>query len=116
MYLHQELNIFLVSMLQVSRYCNLLFSCAGNESGPKNGLHPYRIAYTNTYGKPPWFNFVRDEYEACREQVGLSDYSSFTKIDFWVCMVPATGHRAGRVLEAGKNCIMTSFLEMLQII
>ncbi|XP_021921510.1 pyruvate dehydrogenase phosphatase regulatory subunit, mitochondrial isoform X2 [Zootermopsis nevadensis] len=56
---------------------------SGNDSDTKNGLHPYRIAYTNTYGKPPWFEFVRNEYSACREQVGLSDYSSFTKIDFW---------------------------------
>jgi hypothetical protein len=63
------------------------FLTSGNDSDPRNGLHPYRIAYTNTHGKPPWFGFVREEYEACREQVGLSDYSSFTKIDFWVCMV-----------------------------
>lgn len=69
-------------------YCLiLLFVWAGNDSDTKNGLHPYRIAYTNTYGKPPWFEFVRNEYSACREQVGLSDYSSFTKIDFWVCMI-----------------------------
>lgn len=46
---------------------------------------PYRIAYTNTFGKPPWFDYVAAEYAACRETVGLSDYSSFTKIDLWVC-------------------------------
>lgn len=45
---------------------------------------PYRIAYTNTFGKPPWFDFVAREYAACREGVGISDYSSFTKIDLWV--------------------------------
>ncbi|CAG9855595.1 unnamed protein product [Phyllotreta striolata] len=44
---------------------------------------PYRMAYTNTFGKPPWFDFVEREYRACRESVGLSDYSSFTKIDLW---------------------------------
>lgn len=44
---------------------------------------PYRIAYTNTFGKPPWFEFVAKEYAACREGVGISDYSSFTKIDLW---------------------------------
>lgn len=43
-----------------------------------------RIAYTNTFGKPPWFEFVAEEYAACRERVGISDYSSFTKIDLWV--------------------------------
>lgn len=45
---------------------------------------PYRIAYTNTFGKPPWFDHVAAEYAACRETVGISDYSSFTKIDLWV--------------------------------
>ncbi|XP_030753768.1 pyruvate dehydrogenase phosphatase regulatory subunit, mitochondrial [Sitophilus oryzae] len=44
---------------------------------------PYRTAYTNTFGKPPWFNFVAREYAACREGVGISDYSSFTKVDLW---------------------------------
>ncbi|CAG9761747.1 unnamed protein product [Ceutorhynchus assimilis] len=44
---------------------------------------PYRIAYTNTFGKPPWFDYVAKEYAACREGVGISDYSSFTKVDFW---------------------------------
>lgn len=42
------------------------------------------MAYTNTFGKPDWFDFVAKEYEACREGVGISDYSSFTKIDLWV--------------------------------
>ncbi|XP_060519985.1 pyruvate dehydrogenase phosphatase regulatory subunit, mitochondrial isoform X2 [Cylas formicarius] len=44
---------------------------------------PYRIAHTNTFGKPPWFDFVAKEYAACREGVGISDYSSFTKVDLW---------------------------------
>lgn len=26
---------------------------------------------------------MADEYAACRERVGISDYSSFTKIDLW---------------------------------
>ncbi|XP_059488036.1 pyruvate dehydrogenase phosphatase regulatory subunit, mitochondrial [Neocloeon triangulifer] len=47
------------------------------------GLRPYRIANTNTFGKPPWFDIVESEYTACRETVGLSDYSSFTKMDLW---------------------------------
>lgn len=56
---------------------------SGNETDRGNGLHPYRIAYTNTFGKPPWYDWVSDEYSACREAVGISDYSSFTKIDLW---------------------------------
>ncbi|XP_067120336.1 pyruvate dehydrogenase phosphatase regulatory subunit, mitochondrial-like [Centruroides vittatus] len=32
-----------------------------------------------SFGKPPWFDIVRDEYIACRERVGLIDMSSFTK-------------------------------------
>ncbi|XP_023244971.1 pyruvate dehydrogenase phosphatase regulatory subunit, mitochondrial [Copidosoma floridanum] len=46
-------------------------------------LTRYKIAYTNTFGKPPWFGAVEREYAACRETIGLSDYSSFTKIDLW---------------------------------
>ncbi|XP_012143868.1 pyruvate dehydrogenase phosphatase regulatory subunit, mitochondrial isoform X2 [Megachile rotundata] len=42
-----------------------------------------KIAYTNTFSKPPWFEPVAEEYAACRETIGLSDYSSFTKIDLW---------------------------------
>ncbi|KAI5700708.1 hypothetical protein M8J75_002244 [Diaphorina citri] len=38
-------------------------------------------AWTGTFGKPHWFELVAEEYEACRETVGLSDYSSFTKLD-----------------------------------
>ncbi|XP_055373597.1 pyruvate dehydrogenase phosphatase regulatory subunit, mitochondrial [Condylostylus longicornis] len=45
------------------------------------GLPRFRIAETNTFGKPPWFEFVSAEYNACRERVGLADYSSFTKYD-----------------------------------
>ncbi|KAL1131009.1 hypothetical protein AAG570_012247 [Ranatra chinensis] len=48
-----------------------------------DGGAPYQIANTGTYGKPPWFSYVDLEYSACRETVGLSDYSSFTKIDMW---------------------------------
>lgn len=49
-----------------------------------DGFQRYKIAYTNTFAKPPWFDAVAQEYAACREEVGLSDYSSFTKIDLWV--------------------------------
>jgi len=64
-----------------------LFSCAGLDSPDYEehyGLRPYRVAATNTFGKPPWFDIVESEYTACRETVGLSDYSSFTKMDLWV--------------------------------
>ncbi|XP_031782504.1 pyruvate dehydrogenase phosphatase regulatory subunit, mitochondrial [Nasonia vitripennis] len=50
---------------------------------PMDGTQKYKIAYTNTFGKPPWFGHVEKEYAACRETIGLSDYSSFTKIDLW---------------------------------
>lgn len=56
--------------------------------GPVHGYQkrkaiPFRIARTGTFVKPPWFDLVSEEYAACREAVGLSDYSSFTKIDLW---------------------------------
>ncbi|XP_013105604.2 pyruvate dehydrogenase phosphatase regulatory subunit, mitochondrial [Stomoxys calcitrans] len=47
------------------------------------GMPSFRIAETNTFGKPPWFDIVASEYNACRERVGLADYSSFTKYDLW---------------------------------
>lgn len=37
----------------------------------------------NTFGKPHWFDIVSTEYDACREKIGLADYSSFTKLDLW---------------------------------
>lgn len=52
-----------------------------------DGFQRYKIAYTNTFSKPPWFESVSEEYAACRERVGLSDYSSFTKIDLWVMYI-----------------------------
>lgn len=53
-------------------------------------LHSYTstkkfiTAKTNTFGKPDWFDIVEAEYEACRENVSLLDYSSFTKLDIQV--------------------------------
>lgn len=32
-------------------------------------------------GRPEWFNLVAQEYEACRERVGLIDISSFAKFE-----------------------------------
>ncbi|XP_043248408.1 pyruvate dehydrogenase phosphatase regulatory subunit, mitochondrial [Colletes gigas] len=48
-----------------------------------DGFQRYKIAYTNSFSKPPWFESVSKEYAVCRERIGLSDYSSFTKIDLW---------------------------------
>lgn len=42
------------------------------------------MAKTKTFGKPDWFDIVEAEYEACRENVSLLDYSSFTKLDIQV--------------------------------
>lgn len=51
----------------------------GDDSPPP----PFRSSETNTFGKPAWFDLVAAEYDACRHNVGLADYSSFTKIDMW---------------------------------
>ncbi|XP_019628751.1 PREDICTED: pyruvate dehydrogenase phosphatase regulatory subunit, mitochondrial-like [Branchiostoma belcheri] len=34
-----------------------------------------------TFGKPPWFDAVREEYLACRQNVAVMDMSSFTKLE-----------------------------------
>ncbi|XP_011309065.1 pyruvate dehydrogenase phosphatase regulatory subunit, mitochondrial [Fopius arisanus] len=59
------------------------FQLDENDVDPLDGLQTYKIASTNTFGKPSWFGPVGREYAACRETIGLSDYSSFTKIDLW---------------------------------
>jgi len=41
-------------------------------------------AKTHTFGKPDWFDIVESEYESCRENVSILDYSSFTKLDIRV--------------------------------
>uniref|UniRef100_A0A1B6D3W9 Pyruvate dehydrogenase phosphatase regulatory subunit, mitochondrial n=1 Tax=Clastoptera arizonana TaxID=38151 RepID=A0A1B6D3W9_9HEMI len=53
------------------------------EGKTRKDIQPYRIAQTKTFAKPDWFDLVSAEYAACRESIGLSDYSSFTKIDLW---------------------------------
>ncbi|XP_011494502.1 PREDICTED: pyruvate dehydrogenase phosphatase regulatory subunit, mitochondrial isoform X2 [Ceratosolen solmsi marchali] len=59
------------------------FQLDNEDLDPVDGWQKYKIAYTNTFGKPPWFPYVAKEYAACRETIGLSDYSSFTKLDIW---------------------------------
>ena len=41
-------------------------------------------ACKGTFGKPPWFLTVRDEYMACRRGVAIMDMSSFTKFELKV--------------------------------
>ncbi|KAJ0184007.1 hypothetical protein K1T71_000430 [Dendrolimus kikuchii] len=55
---------------------------------------PFKIALTKSFGKPHWFETVQREYWACRERVGLSDYSSFTKID-----IQSQGHEVVELLQ-----------------
>lgn len=54
-----------------------------------DNINPKKLitATTNTFGKPHWFDIVETEYEACRENVSLLDYSSFTKLDIRVCNI-----------------------------
>lgn len=46
----------------------------------KRGEGPLPQMPENTFFKPKFFNFVQDEYTACRETVGIIDISSFSKI------------------------------------
>ncbi|MCL4123272.1 UNVERIFIED_CONTAM: hypothetical protein GTU68_015012 [Idotea baltica] len=57
-----------------------------------SGEAPFRMASTTTWTKPPWFDYTRREYQACRETCGLLDYSSFVKFDIW--------SRGGEVVDA----------------
>lgn len=60
---------------------DLIGSTSSSTASSQNVDAPYRVAYTNTFMKPHWFECVRTEYRACRESVALADYSSFTKLD-----------------------------------
>ncbi|KAK7062511.1 hypothetical protein SK128_002111 [Halocaridina rubra] len=50
------------------------------DSTHKKGEPPTQIP-DGTFRKPAFFDFVREEYQACRERVGIIDLSSFTKIE-----------------------------------
>ena len=41
------------------------------------------LAATDTFHKPQWFDAVREEFKATRENVTMCDYSSFAKLDIW---------------------------------
>ena len=38
-----------------------------------------------TYGRSNWFDRVKDEHLACRENVALFDMSAFAKLEIEVC-------------------------------
>lgn len=42
---------------------------------------PLPVMPHGTFGKPKFFDFMREEYIACREGVGIIDMSSFTKFE-----------------------------------
>lgn len=41
-----------------------------------------------TFSKPKFFDYMKEEYLACREGVGIIDMSSFSKIELNVCVTP----------------------------
>lgn len=69
---------------------------------PQRILGTTQLSPEPTYGKPAWLDLVHQEYVACRERVGLSDMSSFTKFYLEVMLLlrllhvhSGTGGRAG---------------------
>lgn len=66
------------------RILNISELCLVGVGDSKNMEVPFRIAKSPSFYKPVWFDLVSEEYTACREAVGLIDYSSYTKIDLWV--------------------------------
>lgn len=51
----------------------------------KRGQKPLPEMPPNSFFKPKFFNFIQNEYTACRETVGIIDISSFSKIKIKVC-------------------------------
>ncbi|XP_033755629.1 pyruvate dehydrogenase phosphatase regulatory subunit, mitochondrial-like [Pecten maximus] len=60
------------------------------EDEPADQYHPGK----GSYGKPPWFENVKEEYLACKERVCLIDMSSFSKFE-----VKSNGPEALNFLE-----------------
>lgn len=58
-------------------------AAATEPSMGKERAFQFCSSVNHTFGKPDWFDIVANEYAACRERIGLADYSSFTKIDLW---------------------------------
>lgn len=79
-----------------------------SDSEESYGLPPYKVANTGTFGKPHWFDRVELEYTACRETVGLSDYSSFTKMDLWV------RSHLSMILKINKRLFETKILPLFR--
>ena len=44
-----------------------------------------------SYGRPNWFDRVKEEHEACRENVALFDMSAFTKLEVEVTELGISG-------------------------
>lgn len=44
----------------------------------------YEDLQKGSFGKPAWFDYVSEEYWACRESVCLMDMSSFSKFELEV--------------------------------
>lgn len=40
---------------------------------------PQAVGEDFPLGKPVWYNYVMNEYQSCRERVGLMDMSNFSK-------------------------------------
>lgn len=55
------------------------------DTSRKRGQGPLPEMPSNSFFKPKYFNFMQDEYTACRETVGIIDISSFSKIKIKVC-------------------------------
>lgn len=84
--IRSELNQIFIIILKSQRFETYTLLHLENQDGdPKP--RPFNVAYTKTFGKPHWFDTVQREYWACRESVGLADYSSFTKIDLKVSSI-----------------------------
>lgn len=89
--IRSELNQIFIIIQKNQRFETYTLLHLENQDGdPKP--RPFNVAYTKTFGKPHWFDTVQREYWACRESVGLADYSSFTKIDLKVSSISGNKH------------------------
>lgn len=63
-----------------------------------------------SFYKPKFFDFMKEEYLACREGVGIIDMSSFSKIEIKVCCYYIQSKfRKNRLMTTHKCIIKTDY-------
>ena len=53
----------------------------------KSSCTESRLINENTFGRPNWFGQVKEEHNACRNNVAMFDMSTFSKFEIEVMII-----------------------------